>query len=229
MNVPAVLEAHANLEARARQSLGSSHDAIYRLVDEALEARGIRGGRLIDVGCGGGSLWRVLQPRFDSYCGVDAVRYAGYPADADFRQVDLDSRDWPLSARQADVAAAVETIEHLENPWAFVRALVRLTRPGGWVLVTTPNQLSALSLLTLLTKRRFSAFQDAHFPAHRTALLENDLRRQAGEAGLENVSIAYSLHGRLPLTPWHYPTAVASLAPRALSDNLLMIGRVPHE
>ena len=229
MSVPAVLEPRTTLEARARQSLGSSHDAIYRMVDAALDARGIRGGRLIDVGCGGGSLWRVLQPRFTSYCGVDAVRYEGYPAGADFRQVDLDSRDWPLSARQADVVAAVETIEHLENPWAFVRSLVRLARPGGWVVVTTPNQLSALSLLTLLTKARFSAFQDAHFPAHRTALLETDLRRQAAEAGLENVAIAYSLHGRLPLTPWHYPRAVARLAPRPLSDNLLMIGRVPRE
>ena len=54
----------------------------------------------------------------------------------------------------------METIEHLENPRAFVRKLVRLAKPGGWVVVTTPNQRSLLSLLTLMTKGKFSHFQD---------------------------------------------------------------------
>ena len=214
------------LERRARQSLGSSDEAIYRMVARTLAGRGVSGGRLVDVGCGGGGLWRVLADRFDDYCGVDLVRYESFPADAEFHQVDLDRPDWPVLPGLADVVAAVETIEHLENPWAFVRALTRLAKPGGFVVVTTPNQLSLLSLATLLAKRRFSAFQDVHYPAHRTALLESDLRRMAGECGLEAVSIAYSRRGRLPLSPWHYPEALARLFPRALSDNLMLIGRV---
>ena len=125
------------------------------------------------------------------------------------------------------MVTAVETIEHLENPWAFMRALVELARPGGWVVVTTPNQLSVLSVATLVIKRRFSAFQDAHYPAHRTALLEIDLRRAAGECGLVSVEVLYSQAGRVPLTPWHYPAALANLFPRALSDNVLMMGRKP--
>lgn len=217
-----------DLEARARQSLGSSSDAIYRMVDSALVARQATGGRLVDVGCGGGGLWRMLGDRCSSYCGVDAVRYDTFPANEEFLQVDLDSTDWPLPDACADVVAAVETIEHLENPWSFVRALVRMAKPGGWVLVTTPNQLSLLSLATLLVKHRFSAFQDVHYPAHRTALLESDLQRLFGACGLESVAVAYSLHGRLPLMPWHYPRSVARLWPRTLSDNLMIIGRRPR-
>jgi len=218
------------LEARARQSLGSSHDAIYRMVDRALAARGIAGGRLVDVGCGSAGLWRVLAPRFAAYCGLDAVRYQGFPIDAQFCQIDLDNVDgaaWPIAQGEADVVTAVETIEHLENPWAFMRALVELARPGGWVVVTTPNQLSVLSLATLMIKSRFSAFQDAHYPAHRTALLEIDLMRAASECGLQSVDVLYSHAGRVPLAPWHYPAALASWFPRALSDNLLIIGRKP--
>jgi 2-polyprenyl-3-methyl-5-hydroxy-6-metoxy-1,4-benzoquinol methylase len=219
------------LEARARQSLGSSHDAIYHMVDRALSARGIAGGRLVDVGCGSAGLWRLLAYRFASYCGLDAVRYQGFPTDAEFHLIDLDALDNPAGApvapREADVVAAVETIEHLENPWAFMRALVELVRPGGWVVVTTPNQLSALSLATLVIKRRFSAFQDTHYPAHRTALLEVDLRRAAGECGLRPVDVLYSHAGRVPLTSWHFPAALARSFPRALSDNLLIIGRKP--
>jgi 2-polyprenyl-3-methyl-5-hydroxy-6-metoxy-1,4-benzoquinol methylase len=198
------------------------------MVDRALSARGIAGGRLVDVGCGSAGLWGLLAPRFAAYCGLDAVQYQGFPIDGEFHQIDLDDLPrgpWPIAPGEADLVTAVETIEHLENPWAFMRALVELARPGGWVVVTTPNQLSMLSLATLMIKCRFSAFQDAHYPAHRTALLEIDLRRAAVESGLQSVDVLYSHAGRVPLTPWHYPAALASWFPRALSDNLLIIGR----
>jgi 2-polyprenyl-3-methyl-5-hydroxy-6-metoxy-1,4-benzoquinol methylase len=45
----------------------------------------------------------------------------------------------------ADVVASVETIEHLENPRAFMRQLARVVKPGGVVIVSTPNQLSLLT------------------------------------------------------------------------------------
>lgn len=214
-----------DVEHRARQSLGSSHAAIHRMVGEALAARDVTGGRLVDVGCGGGALWRAVGSRFDAYRGIDAVRYADFPADLEFCLADLDAAEWRVPSGDADVVAAVETIEHLENPWAFTRALVRLARPGGWVVVTTPNQLSALSLLTLVTKQRFSAFQDAQYPAHRTALLESDLRRLAADCGLHDIAVCYTRHGRLPLAGAHYPPVVAGLWPRGLSDNLMIIGR----
>ncbi|HEV3140413.1 MAG TPA: class I SAM-dependent methyltransferase [Vicinamibacterales bacterium] len=219
----------AAVEHRARLSLGASHDAIYRMVREALGARSVRGGRFVDVGCGSGSLWPLVSDAFDRYCGLDAVRYNGFPRAGEFHRIDLDAGAWPIGDAFGDVVAAVETIEHLENPWAFVRALARIAVPGGWVVVTTPNQLSALSLATLFVKRRFSAFQDAHYPAHRTALLESDLRRIFEAAGLRELDVRYSLSGRLPLTPWHYPIGVARLAPRRLSDNLMIIGRKPRD
>lgn len=181
----------------------------------------------MDVGCGGAGLRRVVGDRFRSYCGLDAVRYEGFPIDAEFQQINLDAGSWGLASREADVVTAVETIEHLENPWGFMRALVDLAKPGGWVVVTTPNQLSVLSLTTVVVKQRFSSFQDGQYPAHRTALLEVDLRRAAAECGLESVEISYSHYGRVPLTPWHYPTALARFFPRALSDNLMIIGRKP--
>lgn len=218
-----------SLEARARLSLGSSNDAIYEMVAEALRTRGISRGRLVDVGCGRGELWRALSSCFDRYCGLDAVRYDHFPSDAEFVQVDLDAPEWPLGDGDADVVTGVETIEHLENPWAFVRSLTRLAKPGGWVVVTTPNQLSALSMVTLIVKRRFSAFQDAMYPAHRTALLESDLRRIASDAGLTDIDTAYSHRGRLPLVGWHYPAVLARRFPRALSDNLVLIGRRPSD
>jgi SAM-dependent methyltransferase len=195
------------------------------MVARALSQRHIGGGLLLDIGCGTGNLWRYLRHRFDRYIGVDAARYEGFPADAQLISADFDSHGVPVPDNTADVVAAVETLEHLENPRAFLRALVRLARPGGWVLVTTPNQLSLLSKLTLVFKNRFNAFQDGSYPAHLTALLEVDLCRIAAECQLSEVAIAYSLSGRIVGTPWHYPRLLSRVLPRALSDNVLLVGK----
>ena len=119
-------------------------------------------------------------------------------------------------------------LQAVPHPDLAIAELARVTKPGGWIVVTTPNQLSFLSLLSLLTKGVFVAFQEGDYPAHRTALLESDLARTASAAGLESIGIAYSLRGRMPLVAAHYPTALARLFPRALSDNLMVIGRRPR-
>ena len=93
-----------------------------------------------------------------------------------------------------------ETIEHVENPRALMRELSRVAKPGAWLIVTTPNQLSLASLMTLLVKHRFSYFQDVHYPAHLTALLEVDLMRIAAECGLDDARIEFTASGRVPLT-----------------------------
>lgn len=216
------------IQSRARDSLGSSNDSIYRMIVAALRRRAISDGHLVDVGCGQGGLWNELHQNFSAYTGIDAVRYETFPADLPLYEVDLDAPEWPIEDGVADVVVSAETIEHLENPWAFVRRLVRVAKRGRWVIVTTPNQLSGVSLLSLLLKRRFGQFQDHLYPAHRTALLEADLQRMFAECRLEDVAIEYSLKGRMPLTERIFPQAISRLSPRRLSDNLLIIGRTPR-
>jgi 2-polyprenyl-3-methyl-5-hydroxy-6-metoxy-1,4-benzoquinol methylase len=205
-----------------------SNDEIYQMVARALLRRNIGGEVFVDVGCGTGQLSRHVGSRFTRYVGLDAVYYENTPAEIEFHRIDLETGQSPLPDGIADVAAAVETIEHVENPRALLRELCRVAKPGGWVVVTTPNQLSFLSLVTLIFKRQFNAFQNVHYPAHLTALLETDLQRMAAECNLKNVAAEYSLHGRIVLTPWHYPSLVARTFPRACSDNVLLIGRKPQ-
>lgn len=221
---PAINEA---VLRRALQSAGASSEAIYKMVARALAGHQ-HGGVLVDLGCGAGALWPYVADRFDEYVGVDAVRYAGFPEEAEFNLLDVDRGQAPLPDGCADVVVAVETIEHVENPRALVREMARLCKPGGTVVVTTPNQLSLLSKLTLLFNNHFNAFADSCYPAHITALLEIDLRRIARECGLREVKIVYTEQGRIPGTARHWPTVLSKVTPRLYSDNVLLMARTPN-
>jgi SAM-dependent methyltransferase len=214
----------ADVEARARLSLGTSAEPIYRTVAGLLSERQVSG-VLVDVGCGTGNLRRAVGPRFARYIGADVVRYDGFPADGEFHSIDTVTGRVQLGDHAGDVVAAVETIEHVENPRAFARELTRLCRPGRWIVITTPNQLSLLSKLTLVLRHEFNAFRAGSYPAHLTALLEVDLRRIAGECAWTDVTIRYTGDGRLPGTSAHYPRWLSRLFPRALSDNVALIAR----
>lgn len=215
-----------NTTERAAASCGGSSQAVYQMVARALARRHSGGGTLLDVGCGVGALRSYAAAHVQDYVGADVIRYEDFPAEARFVSIDLDAGRVPLPDACAEVVAAVETIEHLENPRAFFRELRRLVKPGGLIVVTTPNQLSLLSKLTLLTKNQFNAFQEGPglYPAHITCLLEEDLRRIARETGLDQVEIAYSDHGRLPLSARSWPTGFGFHG-RRFSDNLLCSGK----
>jgi hypothetical protein len=91
-----------------------------------------------------------------------------------------------------------------------VRELVRVTRPGGSVVVTTPNHLSGLSLLTLVMKGQFSSK-----PISAGSRMNRESTR----------SRSRTRDGRVPLTGWHYHEAAAAIAPRRFSDTVAIIGR----
>ncbi len=69
--------------------------------------------------------------------GVEAARRAGFDAHA----VDCQDADAvaSLGLAPADVVIAGEVIEHLEAPGPFLDALRPLVRPGGLLVLTTPN------------------------------------------------------------------------------------------
>ena len=212
------------LETRARQSLGASNDVIYSAAANALRRRGAYG-RVLDVGCGAGGLRPFLHDIIESYAGVDAIQYEGLAPGIAFMRADLNRDPIPVPDHSVDVAISVETIEHLENPRAFVRELVRIAKPGGWIVVTTPNQRSLVSLGALLLKGHFSAFGGPNYPAHQTALLDTDLSRIAAENGLCDVSIEFTCVGRMPLSSLRYPLLLSRLFRRTMSDNVLLIAR----
>ena len=104
----------------------------------------------------------------------------------------------------------------------------RIVRPGGLVVVTTPNQLSLASKLHLVVNDEFLAFKEAPglYPAHITALVETDLRRIARECGLVDIQFRYTDRGRIPLTAVSWPSRLGARG-RWFSDNVVMVASRP--
>ena len=216
-----------DVAARAHASRGASADVLYRRAASLLASAGARGA-VVDVGCGAGALRPAIASLVSSYVGVDVVRFPSFPSDAEFRQANLDIDPIPAAAASADIVTAIEVIEHVENPRRFMRELARIARPGAVVLVSTPNQRSGLSTLSLVLRGHFAAFSDCDYPAHISALLAVDLLRISAECGLVDPRLDYSLQGRVPLTGRHYPRLLSRLFPRALSDNVFLVARSPR-
>ncbi len=56
----------------------------------------------------------------------------------------------PYEDNSCDAVVSIEVIEHVEDPFAFLRELARIARPGAKVIVTTPNVLSLPSRVRTL-------------------------------------------------------------------------------
>ena len=69
----------------------------------------------------------------------------------------------PYKAETFDVVLAVEVVEHLENPWAFMREAVRTLRPEGFLIITTPNVSSIPSRLEYLRSGVLPYFRQESF------------------------------------------------------------------
>lgn len=106
-----------------------------------------RVGSALDIGCGDGLFMRALRDRFvaaghdTDLWGVDYSDYkVGRAAEAGLqvKQCDLDD-GLPFDDASFDLVYAAELIEHLFDPDLLLEECHRVLRPGGRLLVTTPN------------------------------------------------------------------------------------------
>jgi 2-polyprenyl-3-methyl-5-hydroxy-6-metoxy-1,4-benzoquinol methylase len=101
-------------------------------------------GRLLDVGCGGGRFlnrmkkcgWQVEGTDFDEQAANKVTARYGIKTHVG------DLSQCALSANSFDVITMSQTIEHLYDPQATLRESLRILKPGGLLVMTTPNALS---------------------------------------------------------------------------------------
>ncbi len=114
-------------------------------------------GRLVDLGAGSGyTSLRLSDMGFEvRACDVNTDQFL--PAGIPCVRADL-NRGLPEADASARTVLALEIIEHLENPQAFLRDVARVLEPGGHCLLSTPNISSLPSRLRYLLKGEFTHF-----------------------------------------------------------------------
>jgi 2-polyprenyl-3-methyl-5-hydroxy-6-metoxy-1,4-benzoquinol methylase len=222
------------MELKERRSLaavasgGISSDVIYSAIARVIEDLGL-GGHVLDFGAGKGRLAMHLAStdRFESVTAVDLV----VPPPSENRAIQWIEADlnFPLNteAEMFDVIVAAEVIEHLENPRALAREWLRLLRPGGTLVVSTPNNESWRSLFALVFKGHYALFGQESYPAHITALLRKDIERIVTEAGFEGPRFFFTDQGRLPKMrglEWQ-KISLGLLVGLRYSDNVIAVAR----
>jgi 2-polyprenyl-3-methyl-5-hydroxy-6-metoxy-1,4-benzoquinol methylase len=203
---------------------GTSSLQVYSMIERVVEAKDLRG-RVLDYGAGVGDLTRRLlaMDRFDSVSAADIMRAPADLARVNWIEQDLNEQI-PDAEGEYDVVIAAEVIEHLENPRFTVRELYRLLRPGGTVLISTPNNESWRSILAMLVRGHYVAFSESCYPAHITALLRKDFSRICQEAKFCSPSFHFTNQGGVPVAPeiiWQQ-ISFALLRGVRFSDNLLV-------
>ena len=93
-------------------------------------------GLLLDVPAGGGPIAAGARELGYHVVGLDLFPpegFAGVQGDA--------CAPFPFADAAFDVLVSMEGIEHFENQAAFVRECARVLKPGGTLVLTTPNVL----------------------------------------------------------------------------------------
>jgi 2-polyprenyl-3-methyl-5-hydroxy-6-metoxy-1,4-benzoquinol methylase len=211
----------------AEVTKGTSAEPCYALAARLLRDAGA-GGRLLEFGAGAGrfALMLASAENFPEVVCADILpKPSEFPDSIEWIEFDL-NHPLPLGNGIFDTIVSVEVIEHLENPRAVFREFHRLLKPGGVLVLTTPNQESLRSYAGLVLGGHFAAFLGASYPAHITALLQKDLERICAETGFEKPRFAFSGDGRIPkLTRWRWQKFLPFLRGRLFSDNFGMVVR----
>lgn len=136
------------------------HEDVMSLLTE-------EGVRVLDVASGEGAFSKRLYDKRFAVEAIDISDNFKYKEIIPFHKIDLNSSEWSNFVQnykgQYDIVCSIETIEHLENPWEFLRGLSNLLKPGGRIILSTPNIESPISKMFFLLKNRFILFREKNY------------------------------------------------------------------
>lgn len=109
-----------------------THEAVLALLRQEAGVH-----RVLDIPCGLGAFSIRLQQLGYDVTAADVVPGAA-PVAARFRHANMDER-LPFADGELDAVVCIDGIEHIHDPYGFAAECARVVRPGGVVILSTPN------------------------------------------------------------------------------------------
>jgi ubiquinone/menaquinone biosynthesis C-methylase UbiE len=183
--------------------------------------------RLLDAGCGPGGLVKGYLTTARMVIGVDRYATAFYASAEIPVLIESDLNRLPFPNASFHVITCSWVLEHLQTPDKVFSEFARVLKPGGHLLLITPNKSNYVVWLrrvvpNLFSKRIVKAIyaRDEHFinPTYYRANTLNDIDRLMRAAGLRRQRFEHvSDPTYLAITEWMFRISV-------LIENIL--GRI---
>lgn len=135
----AVFGTHEEVERMILKHFGRASEQDDRKVLDIAAGHGAMTKRLMDLGFNDVHAWEL---------DITQMMFPDVPV----QPMDLNTDFGSSCPEEFDLVVAIEVIEHLENPRHFFRNMAMIVKPGGIVIVSSPNVESAMSRMDFLAR-----------------------------------------------------------------------------
>lgn len=133
------------------------HEKVFEIV------RRLPGNKVFDAPAGQGAMTEKLLSLGKMVTAgdinIDQFKLDRYQNNLTLRRLDLTDPQLSVGNNDFDIAICVEGVEHLENQWALARNLYRLLKPGGFLILSTPNIINFRSRFRFFWEARYEFFK----------------------------------------------------------------------
>ena len=112
---------------------------------EAIVSIGGEGNRILDIGCGSGMLLFQFRDNFKQLVGLEYSKHrlkqaSVNLAEQDFIAVQGSAEHMPeIESNSIDRIVSADTIEHIPDVYTATSEMFRVLKPGGELVINTPN------------------------------------------------------------------------------------------